>query len=242
MRRLLPDPSSTVHLLDAYAVRDESDVTFVRCNMISTLDGTVTVNGRSGSLGGPPDRKVFQTLRSFADVILVGAGTVRAEGYGPPRLSDELRRSRSKRQQTDVPVIATVTRSGNLDFEAPFFVDAVQRPLVFTTNDSYEDARRHGEKVADVVLAGETRVDPHSVVRELEDRGLRSVLLEGGPGLNAEMVQAGLVDELCLTLSPLLVAGSGPRVFAGPELEQPRDVRIVHLLEEDGFLFFRLSL
>jgi riboflavin-specific deaminase-like protein len=213
---------------------------FVRCNMISTLDGAITVNGRSGLLGGPPDRRLFQVLRSLTDVILVGAGTVRAEHYGPARLDESVRMQRIDRGQAPVPPIAVVTRSGNLDWSAPFFTAAPARPIVFTTDDCEDSARRRGEEVADVVAAGHDGVDPRRLLDHLHRSGYQSVLLEGGPGLNAEMVRAGVLDELCLTLTPRLVAGSGPRVLAGPELPQPLDLDLVHVLEEDGFLFYRL--
>lgn len=243
MRALLPQPADDIDPIRAYAVPDRGGDgrPFVRCNMISTLDGAITLNGRSGTLGGPADRRVFQVLRSLADVILVGAGTVRSEGYGPARLDAEFRELRRRRGQTPVPPIALVTRSGNLDWSSPFFTEAEERPIVFTTSDCDEGELRRGQHVADFVAAGDVRVDPHQVIDHLEGAGYHSVLLEGGPGLNAEVVRAGLLDELCLTLSPRLVAGGGPRVLAGPELLPPLDVDVVHLLEDEGFLFGRLA-
>jgi riboflavin biosynthesis pyrimidine reductase len=209
--------------------------------MISTLDGAISINGRSGLLGGPADHGVFQVLRSLADVILVGAGTARAEDYGPVTLEDQLREQRVARGQSDVPPIAVVTGSGNLDWSSPFFTEAEARPVVVTTLTSDAGARRRAEAVADVLIAGEDRVDPAEALRQLWQAGHRSVLLEGGPGLNADVVHAGLMDELCLTLSPRLVAGDGTRVLAGPELMPPLQLRFVHLLEQDGFLFARLE-
>lgn len=243
MRAFLPEAKDTVDLVEAYAVPTSipDDRPFVRCNMISTLDGAITLNGRSGVLGGPADRQVFQTLRSLTDVIVVGAGTVRAEGYGPARLGPDLREARQRREQSPEPPIAVVTRSGNLDWSSPFFTEAEARPIVFTTSDSDDGARQRGGEVADFVVDGDVRVDPAHVLAYLHDTGYRSVLLEGGPGLNADFVHAGLLDELCLTLSPRLVAGDGPRVLAGPELPDPLDVDVVHLLEEAGFLFCRLT-
>lgn len=243
MRALLPHTSEEVDLVEAYAILSgPGERPFVRCNMISTLDGAITINGRSGLLGGPADRSVFQVLRSLSDVILVGAGTARTEGYGPVALDDELRASRAARGQPDVPPIAVVTGSGNLDWSAPFFTEAEARPVVVTTRASDPGARLRAEAVADVVIAGDDRVDPAETLRQLGRAGHRSVLLEGGPGLNADVVHAGLLDELCLTLSPRLVAGDGTRVLAGPELMPPLQLRLVHLLEQDGFLFARLAL
>lgn len=244
MRSLLPEPSSNVDLVDAYEIAAgvPEGRPFVRCNMISTLDGAIALNGRSGLLGGPADRRVFQVLRSVVDVILVGAGTMRTERYGPARLDEALRQRRRDRGQSDVAPIAVVTRSGNLDWSSAFFTDAEARPIVFTTSESDDGVRRRGNQVADVVVAGSDRVDPALALDHLHRAGFRTVLLEGGPGLNAQIVQAGLLDELCLTLSPRLVAGTGPRVLAGPELLQPLDLEPIHLLEEDGFLFSRLAI
>ena len=242
MRGLLPSPSADVDLSEAYAVADDGrGRPFVRCNMISSLDGAITMNGRSGMLSGPADRQVFQTLRSLADVVMVGAGTARTEGYGPVRLGEDLRRRRVERGQPPVPPIAVVTRSASFDWSAPFFTAAEARPIVFTTADAATGARERGAAVADFVEAGETRVDLAMALDHLHRSGYRSVLLEGGPALNADVVEAGLLDELCLTLAPRLVAGSGPRVLAGPELPEPLDLELVNLLEDDGFLFYRLA-
>jgi riboflavin biosynthesis pyrimidine reductase len=209
--------------------------------MISTLDGAITVDGRSGMLGGPADRRVFQALRSLADVIVVGAGTARAEAYGPVLLAPELRAQRVRRGQPPVPPIALVTRSANLDWSSPLFTAAEVRTIVLTTIDCDPGERRRGEGVADFVVAGAARVDPALVLEYFHGAGYHSVLLEGGPRLNADVVHAGLLDELCLTLSPCLVAGDGPRVLAGEELEGPLGLAMVHLLEDEGFLFCRFA-
>ena len=243
MRALLPNPAAEVDLVEAYAIPAEAGTErpFVRCNMITSLDGAISLNGRSGMLGGPADRMVFETLRSLTDVVLVGAGTMRTENYGPARLDDAFRKQRLARDQTAVPPIAVVTASGNLDWSSPFFLEAEQKPIIFTTRSSDEGARRRGSQVAEVVVAGEDRVDPMAAVAHLHRHGHRSVLLEGGPGLNADVVDARALSELCLTVSPRIVGGDGPRVLAGPELARPIDLDIVHLLEEGGFLFYRLA-
>jgi riboflavin biosynthesis pyrimidine reductase len=243
MRRLLPDAATAVDLVGAFApLEAPADRPTVRCNMISTFDGAITVNGRSGLLGGPADRRVFTALRSWADVIVVGAGTARAENYGPVALDDTAREQRVVRGQLPVPPLAIVTRSANLDWSSALFTEAEARPLVVTTADVPAGQRARGESVADFIVAGTERVDVALALRELYAAGHRSVLLEGGPGLNADFVAAGMLDELCLTLSPRLVAGAGSRLFAGPELVPPADVQVDQLLEEDGFLFFRLRL
>lgn len=141
-----------------------------------------------------------------------------------------------------MPPIAVVTRSANLDWSSPLFTEAEARPIVVTTSDCDKDEQTRGEKVADFVVAGDGRVDPRRALDHFNRAGYRSVLLEGGPGLNADVLRAGLMDELCLTLSPRLVAGTGSRVLAGPELPHPLELDIVHLLEEDGLLFYRLTI
>jgi riboflavin biosynthesis pyrimidine reductase len=243
VRALLPEPKLNVDIIEAYSPGDAGpDGLFVRCNMISSLDGAVTLEGRSGMLGGPADRRVFQVLRSWADVIVVGAGTARAERYGPAKLDDALRQARARRGQALVPPIAVVTGSTDLDWSSAFFTEAEVRPILFTTESGAETARGQGGDVADVVVAGRDRVDLPRAFQHLRRAGYGSVLLEGGPRLNAEVVRGGLLDELCLTISPRLVAGDGPRVLAGNAMVEPHDLGIVHLLEQDGLLFYRLTI
>jgi riboflavin biosynthesis pyrimidine reductase len=194
----------------------------VRLNMIASLDGATAVAGVAGGLGGKADQALFALLRSLADVVLVAAGTVRAERYGP----------------SSVP-IAVVTRSCRLDWDSRFFSAQVARPLVVTVATAPAEARARAAEVADVVVAGEHDVDLVEAVGALGARGFRAVLSEGGPILNAQLAAAGLLDELCLTLSPLLVGGDAKRLLAGPLLPGPPALRLVSACEEDGFLFLR---
>jgi riboflavin biosynthesis pyrimidine reductase len=194
----------------------------VRLNMIASLDGATAVAGVAGGLGGKADQALFALLRSLADVVLVAAGTVRAERYGP----------------STVPV-AVVTRSCRLDWDSRFFTAALARPLVVTFATAPAEARARAAEVADVVVAGEHDVDLVEAVGALGARGFRAVLSEGGPILNAQLTAAGLLDELCLTLSPLLVGGDAKRLLAGPLLPGPPALRLVSACEEDGFLFLR---
>ena len=244
MRRLLPTPGEDVDLFEAYTPSGnftDGGLPWVRVNMVSSLDGAISVRGRSGVLGGPPDRRLFMALRSLADVIVVGAGTMRTEGYGPARLDDELRAGRQARGQPAEPPIAVITRSCHFDWQSPFFTEATARPIVFTIDDAVQAPGSRGTEVADIVAVGETEVDLRRVLTALGERGMRQALVEGGPGLNAQLAHADLLDELCLTLSPRVVAGDGPRILAGPELPEPLEPRVTQLLEEDGFLFLRMA-
>lgn len=223
MRQLLPEPIDPVEPLDVY--RDLPLVPgrpTVRLNMIASVDGATAVDGLSGSLGGPADRKVFAALRSLADVVLVAAGTVRAETYGPG----------------PVP-IAVVSGSLELDWDTPFFTAAVHRPLVITHRRTASDAAMRASRVAEVVVAGESRVDLRLAVELLGERGFGAVLAEGGPSLNGSLAEAGVLDELCLTIAPRLVAGDAKRILTGPAVQPPRELALRSLCEEDGYLFLR---
>jgi riboflavin biosynthesis pyrimidine reductase len=240
VRRLFPTPAETIDVAAAYAPPSEGR--FVRLNMISSIDGAISIDGKSGALGGPGDHDVFGALRASADLVFVGAGTVRAEDYGPARLDDATRRARVARGQSSEPPIAVVSARGEFDFSTPFFTEATARPIIVTSDERAARVTDAAQDRAVVLGAGAGTVDLTLAVDKLEARGARVVLCEGGPGLNGELVRAGLLDELCLTLSPRIVGGDGPRVMAGPPLMPPLPAPALQLLESDGFLFFRLDL
>lgn len=223
MRQLLPDLVDPIDPVVVYGDLPEAGGRpAVRLNMIASVDGATTVAGLSGGLGGPADKRLFSVLRSLADAVLVAAGTARAEGYGP---SSHL--------------IAVVSRSCMLDWQAPFFTAAPVRPIVFTVADAPADNRARAAEVADVVIAGEDRVDMGRAIDVLGERNARSVLAEGGPSLNGQLAAAGLVDELCLSLSPSLVGGDSKRILSGPALDIPAKCDLRSICEEDGYLFLR---
>lgn len=186
----------------------------VRLCMVQSVDGVAAVDGTSGPLGTPADREFFLACRSLADILLVGAGTARAEGYGPARLTPELIAARRERGQADLPPIAVVSRTLDLDLRAPFFTAAAARPIVVTCAAAPRRELDAITRMADVVVAGDRRVDLGAALADLGRSGARLVGCEGGPSLNGELLRAGLVDEVCLSVSPLIV-GSGPRVVAG---------------------------
>jgi riboflavin biosynthesis pyrimidine reductase len=223
VRQLLPAVVDPVDPMAVYADLPVADGRpGVRLNMIASVDGATAVAGRAVGLGGKADRALFAMLRSLADVVLVGAGTVRAERYGP----------------SSVP-IAVMTRSCRLDWDSPLFTAPIARPLVVTVATAPAQARGRAAELADVVVAGEHDVDLADAVDALGSRGFRAVLSEGGPTLNAQLAAAGVLDELCLTLSPLLVGGDAKRLLAGPLLPAPQPLTVASACEEDGFLFLR---
>jgi riboflavin biosynthesis pyrimidine reductase len=240
MRQLIPALVDPVDPLDVYGrMPDTGGRPWVRLNMIASADGGTAVSGVSRGLGGPADRQLFLALRSLADVILVGAGTARSERYGPTRVTGEQQAARLARGQTPVPPIAVVTRSCRLDWDTPLFAHATARPIVVTVSGAADADRARAARVADVVLAGERDVDPGSALDALRERGVRSVLAEGGPNLNSQLAAAGRLDELCLTVSPRLVGGAANRILAGPSLTGPPELRLASVCEQDGFVFLR---
>ena len=215
--------------------------------MISSLDGAATVDGRSGPLGGPADTLVFRAVRAMADVILVGAGTFRAEAYGPVRVAEEAQAVRIEYGLGPGPArLAVVSGSLDLDLAGPAFAGeepaAAEAPIVFTTVDA--DPARVGEvaEVAEVRRFGAGRVDVGAAVASLADDGARIVVCEGGPSLNGQLFDAGLVDELCLSVAPVVAGGGACRIVtdsgAGGGVS-PTGFELVSLLSEDGLVFGR---
>lgn len=226
-------------LLSAYALPNRAQAR-VRANFVSSLDGSVTVGGRSGGLGNAEDQRLMTVLRTMADVILVGAGTVRAEGYGGLRLPAPSVAWRADAGLSDQPPLAVVSARLDLEPEHPFFSEAVQRPLVLTRAQAPETRRKALEAVADVIDCGEASVDPARIVQLLAQRGMPQVLCEGGPHLFGTLVEADLVDELCLSLSPTLVAGGAGRIAQGAA-ESLRPMHLQHALPAGDMLLLRYS-
>ncbi|MEU0241160.1 pyrimidine reductase family protein [Nocardiopsis sp. NPDC006198] len=247
-RELLPSPGAAdVDPALAYAYPPDLDRPWVRANMVASADGgAVGPSGRSRDLSSAPDRRLMGVLRGLCDVVLVGAGTARTEGYGPVRARKAWEGLRAGRART--PAVAVVSRS--LDLPEELLTEAPEdaRTLVLTTRGAPEERRRRVARYADVVVVDGASVTPAHVVGELAARGMRRILTEGGPHLLGEFVAAGLLDELCLTLSPHLLGSGPPRIVAGgpgapgaPEAwsQQSTPVRIAHLLEAEGNLFAR---
>jgi riboflavin biosynthesis pyrimidine reductase len=214
---------------------------WVRANMVASADGAASLAGRSAGLSSDADRQVFSVLRSLADVILVGAGTARAEKYRavtPAEAWPELRAGR-----TATPPIAVITRSLDLDPGSPLLntAPADARTIVLTTGRAPAGRRADMARHADVAVTGHDSVSAPAAISALAERGHRCVLVEGGPHLLGEIAAAGLLDELCLTLSPLLAGGQAGRILAGAaDVPQAQaGLELAHLLVDDGYLFCR---
>lgn len=242
MHRILPAPTIEIDTDDAY--RDDRvahhDRPWVLVNMIGSADGGIEIDGLSGPLGSAGDKDVFGTLRTLPDVILVGSGTAIAEDYGPTSTSVSTRARRLASGAWPVARIAVVSNSLSFDLEGRMFTGtADQRPIVLTSNGAdaarLEEVRRH----ADVIVTPGDRVDLASGLASLRELGARVVLSEGGPALNGQLLADDLVDEVCLSVAPLMVGGDARRMATGPGLATQLELELRHVLTEDHYLFLR---
>jgi riboflavin biosynthesis pyrimidine reductase len=213
----------------------------LRANFVASLDGAVTVDGVSAGLSGPGDKQIFGALRMVCDALVVGAGTIRTENYNALRLDAGRRAWRRDHGLAEFPLMAVVSKSLGLDPDQEIFSDAPIRPIVFTDASAPADRRAAIGKVAEVVTVGDDDVDLAAAVADLRARGATQLLSEGGPHLLGALTAADLLDELCLTLSPLLVGG-GPagRIAAGLP-GPPRSMSLRHILSADDMLFLRYA-
>jgi len=222
VRRLHPGTPGPITIRDAYDVerRTPAGRPWVGLCMVTSLDGSVSIDGTSGGLGNPNDLEILLTLRDLADMVIVGAGTARGEGYGPPRRS-------GKR-------IGVVTNSGRVDLDTELFTSG-SGFLIAPESAAIDESRAH------VLRSGETSVDLVGALSRLHEvmPTVRYVQAEGGPTLNGALLAADLIDELDLSLSPRLVGGSGQRLASGIS-ERDRRLELAHLLvDDDGFVFTR---
>jgi len=211
------------------------DKLWVRANMVASVDGAITVDGRSAGLSGAADRLVFSILRSLADVIVVGASTVRAERYGRAKVANIWPQLRAGRPAA--PPLAVVTKS--LDLGSRLMSDPEGGDLIaLTTRQAPADRRDGVSGVAQLLEAGEHHVDAAVAVAALAGCGYRRILVEGGPFLLSQLVAAGALDELCLTISPVLAGGRAARMTTGPD-QLLTELGLAAVLEDDGFLLCR---
>lgn len=214
--RIWPDPAAALDdeaLLEA--TRFPAEGTWMRANFVSSLDGAATRDGVSGGLGDDADRRLFALLRRAADVVLVGAGTLRDEGYDGLRVDHASVAWREAAGMPAHPTLALISRSLSVDPESPLLADAPVRPIVYTVASAPAARREALQQVADVATAGETDADPRRIRDDLTARGLRRIHAEGGPHVFGALLAAGVVDALHLTLAPTLEAGDAGRIVRG---------------------------
>jgi riboflavin-specific deaminase-like protein len=245
LHRLLPD-RATVTAPEALedlklGERAPADRPYVVANFVASADGRAAFEGRSGALGNRADQELFHALRGQADAVLVGTGTLQAERYGPLVRDPERRAARAAAGLRPVPLAVTASRSLDLPPDIPLFQDPESEVVVYTSTEAEPPGCRARLEVV--------RLDPAEMtfttaLRRLRaDRGVRSVLCEGGPTVFGALVGERVVDELFLTLSPRLAGGTDPlTILQGPGLPEPLDLELEWVLEAGGALFLRYRL
>jgi riboflavin-specific deaminase-like protein len=204
-------------------------------NMVSSLDGRATIDWRTRGLSTELDRQLFHHLRTQADAVMVGAGTVRTERYGRMAKSEELRDKRERQGLARDPLAVVVSGRLDLPVDLPLLHEPEQRVLIATASDAVLPG------VGDQVEYARVGDDlPLLMARLREEYGIRSVLCEGGPTLNSHLFAAGLVDELFLTLHPKVAGGAAAlTIVAGRELVEPAELSMMFVAEGAGDLFTR---
>jgi riboflavin biosynthesis pyrimidine reductase len=205
----------------------------LRVNFVASADGAVAVDGLSAGLSSPTDKAVFRVLRMVCDALLVGAATVRDENYRPLTLDAQRREWRTSHGLSAYPRLVVFSKSLDLDPHHRALREAPVRPLIVTPADPGDHPLR---EVADILVA-----DPVSAVNTVRELGMTSLLCEGGPALLGLLSGADLVDEVCLTLSPVLAGPGADRIVTGTP-HAPRRMRLVHaFVADDGMLLTRWS-
>jgi riboflavin-specific deaminase-like protein len=248
-RRLLPpgEPATAKQVVDDLGLPDlgskPTQRPYVLLNMVSTVDGRATIGGRSGPISGRADRELFRALRTAVDAVMVGAGTVRAERYGPIIREQGNKRLRRDRGLSEEPLACIVSARLSLLADVPLLADEASRVAIVTASAA---SLPECAAQVDYVRAGrDGAVDLQAALAELRERfGVRTLLCEGGPHLNSHLLAAGIVDELFLTLAPKLGGGDTTgeealRIVAGPALEEVVELELIGLLESESELFLR---
>ena len=235
------DYRRSVNYADLYPWPDKP---WLRTMMVSTLDGaTVGADGRSGSISGPADKRVFMETRRLSDAVLVGAGTIRAERYKPMLAKAEWQEARLAAGRSPAPQIVVVSGRLDLPWEEPMFAESALPVIVATTESVDTDVLTRANEHAEVWQVGTDSVDLASLVTRMHAAGLRRIVCEGGEVLLDGLVRADLVDEMDLTVSPLL-AGAGYLPDLGREVRVPGAddfprFSLAHQFSDEGFTFCR---
>jgi riboflavin-specific deaminase-like protein len=239
VRRLMPDPADTTVAEQLATLELKSlalpDRPYLVLNFATTLDGRATINGRSGPIGSETDTEMLQRLRTRVDAVMIGAGTMRAERYGRMVSDPQLRAYRERTGLAHDPLAVIVSNRLELPWDASLFTDGGGRVVIFTASE--ETAPETATPVTVVRHPDGVELD-----RALEwlrwERGICSVLCEGGPTLHGRLREGGLADELFLTIAPKIAGGEGPRVLEGA-LPDVDEVELAWLLESESELFAR---
>jgi len=237
MLRRLHEASGPVDVLDMVLAEERSSDggPWVMFNMVASVDGATAVEGGSSALNDEDDKALFAALRTVPDVILVGAGTVRAENYGPVDLDEERRARRTEQGMSPTPRLAIATASLSIEPDMRVFEDSENRPLIITSTEVSSDRIEAFADRAEVVQLDD--LDAASILESLGEPNV--VLCEGGPTLNGQLIVDGFIDEMNLTIAPKVAVGESHRIAHGEELLPPADMKLVRTLSGDRSLFLR---
>jgi riboflavin biosynthesis pyrimidine reductase len=209
----------------------------VRANMIFSADGAAAFQGRAGTLSCPADQSLLRDLRAFADVVLVGAGTARAERYGPARFTLAQEGLRGVKRGLTPPPIAVVSQSGRLP--PSLFVEGAPTPILITSSSAARAHSSIAERRWMPLIAGQDTVDVGAAVAQLQDLGMERILCEGGPTLLDQLVDADVVDEICVTIAPLLGGGQPVGERTPSRQAVPAALELHHAVLYDSYMFLR---
>lgn len=239
VRRLLPEEAETT-VAEQLAELDLKELAlpdrpYLILNFATTLDGRAAISGRSGAIGSDTDTEMLQRLRTRVDAVMIGAGTMRAERYGRIVSDPQLRAYRERTLLTHDPLAVIVSNRMELPWDAGLFTDGGGRVVVFTASD--QEPPETATPVTIVRHPDGVELD-RALEWLLKERGIKSVLCEGGPTLHGRLREGGLADELFLTIAPKIAGGEGSRILEGalPDVDQ---VELAWLLESEGELFAR---
>ncbi|MEE8407254.1 MAG: dihydrofolate reductase family protein [Acidimicrobiia bacterium] len=228
------DPIDILEMLFSQK-RVREDRPWVMFNMVESVDGGTAVDGGASALNDADDRALFLAMRAVADVVLMGAETIRSEGMGPVRMSEEMSRYRAKAGLEGVPRMVILTRSLSLNPEARVFSDPDERPTILTGNEADQDRLDALSEVADVAQID--NLDGNGIVDHLG--AAKVILCEGGPTVNSVLMAAGMGDEINITMSPMLALGESKRIAHGEPLQPPINMRLDRVVSGDRSLFLR---
>ncbi len=236
-----PVPTDLVAALAAESRPGTAERPWVFTNMITSLDGSVAVDGLSSGLGGPADLALLIALRRTASALLVGSRTAASEGYQPPDADPAVQEARLAAGLPARLAVAIVSARLSIGPDAPIFSDPTYRPIVLTARNAPTDKKRRLDDVADIVEVGNRQVDLPKAITALGRKGHHLVLAEGGPTLNGQLVAEDLIDEWNMSMSPMLVAGDASRAARTTDepATPPRAMELERLWHSEGFLFGR---
>jgi riboflavin biosynthesis pyrimidine reductase len=213
---------------------------WVQANFVCSADGAVTLDDKSEGLSHPADKRIFLLGRDLCDVVLVGAGTARAENYRGAKTTRQRAERRARHGLAPVPPIAVVTNSAAIEPVSPLLTDTRIPPIIITPHEAPQDRlTKLADAGADLLFAGERTVDLVAALTELSKRGLRRINCEGGPHLFGELIAEDLVNQLCLTIAPLLAGAGAGRISAGRTAGAARKMELASILAEEGFSMLR---